>query len=173
MIQFQLLKHKFRPLEHRSLLWKSPISNTIIFSPHLKQTFYICCYAVSCLLHTVSIYDACYMRYQSIIHIIGKWCLCSAVIAQAPATVSAVATNVGTATALASVTVPVFVANKKSSCSLCSCNSTSLSLLPLPLQHLLQYCSIYRKHLKLFMHKPVAVPVIATTVQYHSFSSLA
>ena len=73
------------------------------------------------------------MCYQSIIHIIGKWCLCSAVIAQAPATVSAVATNVGTATALASVTVPVFVANKKSSCSLCSCNSTSLSLLPLPL----------------------------------------
>ena len=47
----------------------------------------------------------------------ASYCLCSAVIAQAPATVSAVATNVGTATALASVTVPVFVANKKSSCS--------------------------------------------------------
>ena len=91
----------------------------------------------------------------------ASYYLCNAVIAQAPVTVSAVATNVGTAAALASVTVPVIVANKKSSCYLCSCN-----LLPLPLQHLLQRCSIYRKHLKLLMLKPVAVPVIATIVQH-------
>jgi hypothetical protein len=101
----------------------------------------------------------------------ASYCLCSVVIAQASVTVSAVATNVGTATALASVTVPVIVANKKSSCYLCSCNSTSLSLLFLPLQHLLQCCSTYRKHLELFVLKPVAVPVIATTVQHHFFSS--
>ena len=95
----------------------------------------------------------------------ASYCLCSVVIAQASVTVSAVAT------ALASVTVPVIVANKKSSCYLCSCNSTSLSLLFLPLQHLLQCCSTYRKHLELFVLKPVAVPVIATTVQHHFFSS--
>jgi len=96
----------------------------------------------------------------------ASYCLCSAVQAPASITVSAFATNFGTATALASVTVPVIVANKKSSCYLCSCN-----LLPLPLQHLLQCCSIYRKHLKLFMLKPVAVPVIATIVQHLFFSS--
>ena len=79
----------------------------------------------------------------------ASYYLCNAVIAQAPVTVSAVATNVGTAAALASVTVPVIVANKKSSCYLCSCSSTSLGLLPKPLQHLLQCCSIYRKHLEL------------------------
>ena len=91
----------------------------------------------------------------------ASYCLSSAVQAPASITVSAVVTDVGTATALASVTVPVIVANKKSSCYLCSCN-----LLPLPLQHLLQRCSIYRKHLKLLMLKPVAVPVIATIVQH-------